>query len=100
MKKLMRLVTLAVVASVVAASAQEVLSANAVGYVKRTVPAGGLQIVSIPFDNIANETGAYTFGETQVSGDMPAGMGRGGGRGRNAQGSGKYRAGSGRAARV
>ena len=73
MKKLMSLVALAVVGSVVAASAQEVLSANAVGYVKRTVPAGKLQIVSIPFDNIASEDGSYTFGETQIAADLPQG---------------------------
>ena len=73
MKKLMSLVALAVVGSVVAASAQEVLSANAVGYVKRTVPAGKLQIVSIPFDNIASEDGSYKFGETQIAADLPQG---------------------------
>ena len=73
MKKLMSLVALAVVASVVAASAQEVLSANAVGYVKRAVPAGKLQIVSVPFDNIANEDGTYKFGETQIANDLPQG---------------------------
>lgn len=73
MKKLMSLVALAVVGSVVAASAQEVLSANAVGYVKRTVPAGKLQIVSIPFDNIASEDGSYKFGETQIANDLPQG---------------------------
>ena len=73
MKKLMSLVALAVVASVVAASAQEVLSANAVGYVKRTVPAGGLQIVSVPFDNIASDDGTYKFGETQIANDAPQG---------------------------
>ncbi len=73
MKKLMSLVALAVVGSVVAASAQEVLSANAVGYVKRTIPAGKLQIVSVPFDNIASEDGTYKFGETQVANDLPQG---------------------------
>lgn len=73
MKKLMSLVALAVVGSVVAASAQEVLSANAVGYVKRAVPAGKLQIVSVPFDNIASEDGSYKFGETQVANDLPQG---------------------------
>ncbi len=73
MKKLMSLVALAVVGSVVAASAQEVLSANAVGYVKRTVPAGKLQIVSVPFDNIASEDGSYKFGETQIANDLPQG---------------------------
>ena len=71
MKKLMSLMALAVVASVVAASAQEVLSANAVGYVKRTVPAGKLQIVTVPFDNIASEDGSYKFGETQVAQEAP-----------------------------
>lgn len=75
MKKLMSLVALAVVGSVVAASAQEVLSANAVGYVKRTIPAGGYQIVTIPFDNIASEDGSYKFGETQVANDLPVGAG-------------------------
>lgn len=74
MKKLMSLVALAVVASVVAASAQEVLSANAVGYVKRTVPAGGkFQIVSIPFENIASDDGTYKFGDTQIAQDLPVG---------------------------
>ena len=73
MKKLMSLVALAVVGSVVAASAQEVLSANAVGYVKRAVPAGKLQIVSIPFDNIASADGTYKFGETQIANDLPQG---------------------------
>ncbi len=73
MKKLMSLVALAVVASVVAASAQEVLSANAVGYVKRAIPAGKLQIVSVPFENISSETGTYKFGETQIAQDLPQG---------------------------
>lgn len=72
MKKLMSLVALAVVGSVVAASAQEVLSANAVGYVKRTVPAGGkFQIVSVPFANIASEDGSYKFSDTQIASDLP-----------------------------
>ena len=73
MKKLMSLVALAMVGSVVAASAQEVLSANAVGYVKRAVPAGKLQIVSIPFENIASEDGTYKFGETQIANDLKQG---------------------------
>lgn len=72
MKKMMSLVALAVIGSVVAASAAEVLSANAVGYVKRAVPAGKLQIVSVPFVNMANEeTGTYKFGETQIAQDLP-----------------------------
>ena len=72
MKKMMSLVALAVIGSVVAASAAEVLSANAVGYVKRAVPAGKLQIVSVPFVNMANEEdGTYMFGETQIAQDLP-----------------------------
>lgn len=72
MKKMMSLVALAVIGSVVAASAAEVLSANAVGYVKRAVPAGKLQIVSVPFVNMGNEeTGTYKFGETQIANDLP-----------------------------
>lgn len=74
MKKMMSLVALAVIGSVVAASAAEVLSANAVGYVKRAVPAGKLQIVSVPFVNMANEEdGTYKFGETQIANDLPRG---------------------------
>jgi hypothetical protein len=62
------------VGSVVAASAQqEVLSANAVGYVKRAVPAGKLQIVSIPFENISSEDGSYKFGDTQIANDLVKG---------------------------
>lgn len=50
-----------------------VSSANAVGYVKRTVPAGKWQIVSIPYRNFAAEDGMYKFGETQVANDLPQG---------------------------
>ena len=72
MKKLMSLAALAVVGSVVAASAQEVLSANAVGYVKRTIPAGGkFQIVSVPFVNLGSDDGSYKFSDTQIAEDLP-----------------------------
>ena len=77
MKKLMSIAALAVVASVVAASAQqEVLSANAVGYVKRSVPGGQLfEVASIPFDNLAATDGTqlYKFGECQAAEDLKPG---------------------------
>lgn len=54
MKKWMwGLVGAVLVASVVAASAQEVLSANTIGYIKRELPAGGKLItVSVPLNNM------------------------------------------------
>ena len=56
----------ALVASVVAASAQEVLSANAVGYIKKTMPAnGGLTMVSIPLDSMTETN--IVFGRTSVA---------------------------------
>lgn len=72
MKKAMMVFAAAALAGSLVASAQEVLSANAVGYVKRAVPAGKLQIVSVPFDNMASEEGSYKFGETQIANDLPA----------------------------
>ena len=60
----------ALAASVVAASAQEVLSANAVGYIKRTVKAGGkLETFSLSLNNM-NEI-SNVFGRTSVAQDSP-----------------------------
>ena len=67
MKKAMMVFAAAALAGTLVASAQEVLSANAVGYVKRDIPAGKLQIVSIPFVNMASDTGTYKFGETDMA---------------------------------
>lgn len=72
MKKAMMVFAAAALAGSLVASAQEVLSANAVGYVKRTIPAGQLQIVSVPFDNMASDDGLYTFGQTQIANELPA----------------------------
>ena len=56
----------ALVASVVAASAQEVLSANAVGYIKKTMPAsGGLVMMSIPLDSMTDTN--IVFGRSSVA---------------------------------
>ena len=57
--------------AVVAASAQtEVLSANAVGYIKKTLPAGGkLVAMSIPLDSMTNTS--LVFGETSVASEAP-----------------------------
>ncbi len=61
----------ALVASVVAASAAEVLSANAVGYIKRTLPgAGGLQTFSTPLNPMS---GTLVFSNISVAADAAAG---------------------------
>lgn len=60
----------ALAASVVAASAQEVLSANAVGYIKKTLPAGGkLVSMSIPLDSMTETN--IVFGRTSVAVEAP-----------------------------
>jgi len=60
----------ALAASVIAASAQEVLSANAVGYIKKTLPAnGGLVALSIPLDNMTEASNV--FGRTSVAQEAP-----------------------------
>jgi hypothetical protein len=64
--------TAALAASVVAASAQEVLSANAVGYIKKTLPADAKLIsLAIPLNNM-NEA-ENVFGRTSVAEEAPAG---------------------------
>jgi hypothetical protein len=60
----------ALVASVIAASAQEVLSANAVGYIKKTIPANaGLVPVSIPLNSMTEAS--IVFGRTSVAQEAP-----------------------------
>ena len=63
----------ALVVSVVAASAQsEVLSANAVGYIKINLPAGGkLVAASIPLDSMTETQ--IVFGRTSLANEMPQG---------------------------
>ncbi len=62
----------ALAASVIAASAQEVHSANAVGYIKKTLPAGGKWVaMSIPLDSMTNSS--LVFGETSVAAEAPVG---------------------------
>ncbi len=71
-KTLWILMTGALAASVVAASAQEVLSANAVGYIKKTLPADAdLVALSIPLNNM-NEA-ENVFGRTSVAAEAPVG---------------------------
>lgn len=63
----------ALAASVIAASAQEVHSANAVGYIKRTVPAnGGLEVISYAL-NPMPYSGITWFTNTSVAAEMPNG---------------------------
>lgn len=73
MKKAMWIVMAAALAvAVVAASAQEVLSANAVGYIKKTLPPNGdLVAMSIPLDSMTNTS--LVFGETSVASEAPEG---------------------------
>lgn len=72
MKKALWIVMAAALAvAVVAATAQtEVLSANAVGYIKKTLPAGGGWVaMSIPLDSMTNSS--LVFGETSVASEAP-----------------------------
>ena len=72
MKKALWIVMAAALAvAVVAATAQtEVLSANAVGYIKKTLPAGGGWVaMSIPLDSMTNAS--LVFGETSVASEAP-----------------------------
>ncbi len=74
MKKALWIVMAAALAvAVVAASAQtEVLSANAVGYIKKTLPAGGkLVMMSIPLDSMAEPD--IVFGRTSVAQEAETG---------------------------
>ena len=60
----------ALVASVITASAQEVLSANAVGYIKKTLPAGGgLVALSVPLNSMTEAS--IVFGRTSIAAEAP-----------------------------
>lgn len=60
----------ALVASVLAASAQEVLSGNAVGYIKKTLPASGKLIaLSAPLNSMTDAQ--IIFGRTSVAAEAP-----------------------------
>ncbi|MDD2240150.1 MAG: hypothetical protein PHO14_01215 [Kiritimatiellae bacterium] len=60
----------ALIAAVVTASAQEVLSQNAVGYIKKTLPAGGKFVaMSIPLDSMSSTE--IVFGETSLAEEAP-----------------------------
>ena len=62
----------ALAASVIAASAQEVLSANAVGYIKKTLPASGKLIaLSAPLDSMTESS--IVFGRTSIAQEAPTG---------------------------
>ena len=62
----------ALAASVVAASAQEVLSANAVGYIKKTLPAGAkFVMVTVPLNSMTETSNV--FGRTSIAQEAPQG---------------------------
>lgn len=66
MKKILMLIAGALAVSVVAATAQEVLSANAVGYIKKTLPAGGdLIAVTIPLHSMTETD--IVFGRSSLA---------------------------------
>lgn len=50
---------------------EEVRNSNAVGYMKRTIPAGRKQMLTVPFVNLEREDGSFRFGETQIAKDLP-----------------------------
>jgi len=65
-------IAVALAASVIAASAQEVLSANAVGYIKKTLPAGGdLIALSAPLNSMTATQ--ILFGATSIADEAPTG---------------------------
>ena len=73
MKKLMwGLVGVALAASVVAASAQEVLSANTIGYIKKELPAGG-KLINLTVPLFSMTEGSNVFGRTSFSQEAPNG---------------------------
>lgn len=70
MKKFLILMIGVLIASVLVASAQQVLSANAVGYIKRTIPADGdLNVVSFAL-NPMSANGSMAFTNTSVAAEM------------------------------
>ena len=73
MKKLMwGLVGVALAASVVAASAQEVLSANTIGYIKKQLPPGG-KLISLTVPLFSMTEGSNVFGRTSFAQEAPNG---------------------------
>ena len=73
MKKTLWIVMAGALIAAVAATAQtEVLSQNAVGYIKKTLPAGGKYVaMSIPLDSMSNTE--IVFGETSVADEADVG---------------------------
>ena len=71
MKKTLWIVMAGALIAAVAATAQtEVLSQNAVGYIKKTLPAGGKFVsMCIPLDSMSNTD--ILFGETSVADEAP-----------------------------
>ncbi|NCD23770.1 MAG: hypothetical protein EOL90_12665 [Spartobacteria bacterium] len=73
MKKLVwGLVGVALAASVVAASAQEVLSANTIGYIKKELP-GNNKIICLTIPLFSMTEGSNVFGRTSMAQEAPNG---------------------------
>jgi len=71
-KRLWGLVGVALAASVVAASAQEVLSANTIGYIKKELPPGG-KMISLTVPLFSMTEGSNVFGRTSFAQEAPNG---------------------------
>jgi len=71
MKKTTAILLGTLIASSAALAQSNVLSRNAVGYIKRTVPAGGLDLMTVPFENMSGSenTVSSTF-STLVDGSQ------------------------------
>jgi hypothetical protein len=71
-KSMWGLIGVALAVSVVAASAQEVLSANTIGYIKKELPPGGQMIcISVPLFSMTE--GSNVFGRTSFAQEAPNG---------------------------
>ena len=62
----------ALAVSVLAASAQEVLSANTIGYIKKSLPAGG-KMISLTVPLFSMTEGSNVFGRTSFAAEAPNG---------------------------
>jgi hypothetical protein len=71
MKKILLASALVLAIAVSAAVAQEVLSQNAVGYIKVTTPAGKFVSVAQPLNNMGKAENK--FGETSIAQELPQG---------------------------
>ena len=63
----------ALVVSAVSAPAQEAYSANAIGVIRKTVPAGKQALMSVPLDQSSDEGAGFVFSDVPAIAAMPNG---------------------------